>query len=555
MKLFEESWEVCNKVGGIYTVLSTKAKYLVEKYGKDYFLIGPFVKNNIEYVEEPLPSFLEKVYTDLSNMGIKVHYGYWNIDGKPQVILVDFYDFFKKEINYWKYKYWEWYRIDSLGSDYTYDEPFSWSVAVGILLEELDKVFPEKKVLHAHEWLSGGTILYLKAKGLGYRTIFTIHGTVLGRSLSSRNIDVIETLNKINPDQEAYSMRVHYKHQMEKNAVKHSDIFTTVSPILAKESEVFLGKSPDRIIYNAILSKDRDIYKDYLFARRWLEEFVVWYFFPYYYIDLKNTFFMYTIGRYEYYNKGLDLVIKIAKRLNEENIGKNIIFFIFVPTGVTGIYRNVIRLYSSYRLLKEILEKEKTEIVGSILREDYSKIRKIFEEVLPKISKGNKPDIITHELFDKNDLIYNELQKAGLDNEESDRVKIIYAPVYIGQDIIFDLPKEKILPGFDLGIFLSRYEPFGYTALESLYYGVPIVLSNRTGFALSLDYYNLKSDYICLVDVKNIDNEEEKIIEFIRNLSSLDPARILDIRKELYNISKFYDWSSRILDYISLYES
>jgi len=555
MKVFEESWEVCNKVGGIYTVISTKAKYLVDRYGKDYFLVGPFIKNNIEYVEEDLPDFLSAVYSNLANRGIYVHYGYWDIDGRPQVILLDFYEFFKKEVNYWKYKYWEWYRIDSLGSDYTYDEPFAWSVAVGMLLEELDRIFgDEKKILHAHEWLSGGTVLYIKSKGLRYKTIFTIHGTVLGRTISSKNIDVLDVLNRINPDQDAYTLGIHYKHQMEKAAVKYSDIFTVVSSVLAIESERFFGRSP-KVIYNAILTKDRDVYKDYESARKWLEEFLIWYFYPYYYLDIRNTLFIYTIGRYEYYNKGLDLIIRIAKRLNEIDIGKDIVLFIFVPTGITGVSKNVMKLYSSYNMIKEILREKEREIAGYILRNNYEGLKGLFEGILPKISKSNRPDIVTHELYDRNDMIYNELKKYGLDNEETDRVKVVYVPVYIGQDMIFSLPKEKLLPGFDLGIFLSRYEPFGYTALESLYFGVPIVLSNRTGFALSLENNGIKSDYILLVDVKNIDKEEERIIEFIKRISMLTPSEFIRVREELYNISKIYDWGIRIKEYISLYEA
>jgi len=424
-----------------------------------------------------------------------------------------------------------------------------------MLLEELDKIFKdEKKILHAHEWLSGGTILYIKAKGLKYKTIFTIHGTVLGRTISSRNIDVLDVLNRINPDQDAYTLGIHYKHQMEKAAVRYSDIFTVVSSVLAMESERFFGRSP-KVIYNAILAKERDVYRDYESARKWLEEFLVWYFYPYYYLDIKNTLFIYTIGRYEYYNKGLDLIIRIAKRLNEIDIGKNIVFFIFVPTGITGVSKNVMKLYSSYNMIKEILREREEEIAGYILRNNYEGLRDLFEGVLPKISKNNRPDIVTHELYDKNDIIYNELKKYGLDNEERDKVKVVYVPIYIGQDIIFSLPKEKLLPGFDLGIFLSRYEPFGYTALESLYFGVPIVLSNRTGFALSLENSGIRSDYILLVDVKNMDKEEERIIEFIKRISMLTPSEFIKIREELYNISKAYDWSIRIKEYISLYEA
>lgn len=555
MKIFEESWEVCNKVGGIYTVLSSKAEHLVKKYGNDYFLIGPYKKNIIEFVEEDIPFELEQIYKNLLNRGILLHYGYWDIRGKPKVFLIEFYDFFKREINYWKYKYWEWYQIDSLNSDYTYDEPFAWSVAVGIFLEELDKIYNFNKILHAHEWLSGGTILYIKAKKLNYKTIFTTHGTVIGRTLSSKSIDVMKIIDKIDADKEAYSLNIHYKHQMEKNTAKYCDIFTTVSEILSIESEKFLGRKPDKIIYNSLSLEEKDIKKEFLISRKWLEEFILWYFMPYYEIDLKNTIFMYTIGRYEFYNKGIDLIIDLMKYLNKSDINKNIILFLFIPTGVSGISGNVLKLYNSYLFLKEFFESEKTEIIKHLIRKKYDKIKQLFEDYLPKISKNSKPSIVTHDLYEKTDIILNKLIESGLDNEEKDKVKVVYAPIYIGQDIIFNLPKEKILRGFDIGIFLSRYEPFGYTALENVYYGIPTIISNKTGFSLSLKNKNLESKYILLVDIDNFNDELEKIKDFILFISSLEFEKYLEAKKEIYNIAKFYDWKNEINEYIHIYET
>ncbi|MEM0379163.1 MAG: glycogen/starch synthase [Nanopusillaceae archaeon] len=555
MKIFEESWEVCNKVGGIYTVLNSKAQYLKEKYSENYVLIGPYQKNLIEFVEDNIPAELEGIYKNLLSRGIVLHYGYWDIKGKPKVFLIDFHDFFRREINYWKYKYWEWYQIDSLNSDYTYDEPFAWSVAVGIFLEELDKIYNFKKILHAHEWLSGGTILYVKAKNLNYKTIFTTHGTVIGRTISSRNLDIVKLIDKIEADKEAYSLKVHYKHQMEKNSAKYSDIFTTVSEILSMEAEKFLGRKPDKIIYNSISIEEKDIKKEYLTSRRWLEEFVLWYFMPYYEIDLKKTIFIYTIGRYEFYNKGIDLIIDLMKYLNHSNIDKNIILFLFIPTGISGVSKNVLRLYNNYQFLKEFFELEKIEIIKFLMRKDYEKIKYIFEEYLPKVSKSSKPSIVTHDLYDKSDLILNKLIESGLDNEEKDKVKVVYAPVYIGQDIIFNLPKEKILSGFDIGIFLSRYEPFGYTALENIYYGIPTIISDKTGFSLSLKNKGIESKNILLVDINNFNEEMEKIKDFIFYISNLEFEKYLEVKKEIFNISKFYDWKKEINNYIDIYEA
>ncbi len=190
------SWEVCNKVGGIYTVISTKAKYIKEKYKDKYFLIGPH-KNNSEFIELDTSKYIKEINYQLD--GIKVHYGYWNIESTPNVFLIEFDEFFNKERNLWKYKYRLWYKIDSLNSDFTFDEPLLWSVAVGIFLEKLDKYFNEKKILHTHEWLSGGTILYIKKNNLNYKTILKIHGTVIAGELSEKNVNVENALNIIDP--------------------------------------------------------------------------------------------------------------------------------------------------------------------------------------------------------------------------------------------------------------------------------------------------------------------------------------------------------------------
>ena len=39
--VIEVGWEVCNRVGGIYTVLRTKAPQMVAEYGDRYVMVGP----------------------------------------------------------------------------------------------------------------------------------------------------------------------------------------------------------------------------------------------------------------------------------------------------------------------------------------------------------------------------------------------------------------------------------------------------------------------------------------------------------------------------------
>jgi len=538
MILFEQSWEVCNKVGGIYTVISTKAKYIREKYKDKYFLIGPY-KNNSEFIELDPPNYIKEINYQLE--GIKIHYGYWNIESKPNVFLIEFDEFFNKEKNLWKYKYWEWYKIDSLNSDFTFDEPLLWSVAVGIFLEKIDKYFNEKKILHAHEWLSGGTILYIKKNNLNYKTILTIHGTVIGRTLSEKNVNVENALNIIDPDKDSYRLGINSKYQLEKQAILNSDIFTVVSDNLGEEAYKIYKRNPDYITYNYINVKEKELFNYYKISRRWIDEFLTWYFYPYY--DLPEKYLLiYTIGRYEPYNKGLDLFIDLLKYLDEKKL--NTIAFIFVPYIIKGQNNDIIRSYKEYIKLKEGIE----ENIHLIIRSLYNG-----KNILDKLDriKNKNPPISTHDLEDN--IIIEKLREKNLNNDKDNYVKVIYVPVYLGNDILFSLDLEYILTAFDFGIFLSRYEPYGYTPLEALNNFVPIVLSNKTGFYRNLVNKNINHEYIINVDPNNLDKEiiYNKFLQYY----NLDLYNKMEIKKQMYEISKKFNWKNNINEYINIYDS
>jgi hypothetical protein len=538
MILFEQSWEVCNKVGGIYTVISTKAKYIKEKYKDKYFLIGPY-KNNSEFFELDPPNYIKEINNQLD--GIKIHYGYWNIESKPNVFLIEFDQFFNKEKNLWKYKYWEWYKIDSLNSDFTFDEPLLWSVAVGIFLEKLDKYFNEKKILHAHEWLSGGTILYIKKNNLNYKTILTIHGTVVGRTLSEKNVNVENALNIIDPDKDSYRLGINSKYQLEKQAISNSDIFTVVSDNLGEEAYKIYKKKPDYITYNYINVKEKELFNYYKISKKWIDEFLTWYFYPYY--DLPEKYLLiYTIGRYEPYNKGLDLYIDLLKYLDEKKL--NTIAFIFVSYNIKGQNNDIIRSYKEYIKLKESIE----ENMHLIIRSLYNG-----KNILDKLDriKNKNPPICTHDV--ENNIIIEKLRENNLNNDKDNYVKVIYVPIYLGNDILFSLDLEYILPAFDFGIFLSRYEPYGYTPLEALNNFVPIVLSNKTGFYRNLVNKNINHEYIINVDPNNLDKEiiYNKFLQYY----NLDLYNKMEIKKQMYEISKKFDWKNNINEYINIYDS
>src|SRR3989338_1917453 len=203
--LFEASWEVCNKVGGIYTVVKSKARSLVNYYGRNYYLIGPyFVKKATgEFVEGIPPEEIKQVFEKLRREGIECHFGEWLIDGKPNVILIDFINFTHKK-NEIKTKLWDNFKIDSLNTQYfDYDEPVIWATAVGMLIDEVAGVYKDKKIVaQFHEWLAGAGLLHLKKNNSSVATIFTTHATTLGRTLASADVELYDILERIKPEEE-----------------------------------------------------------------------------------------------------------------------------------------------------------------------------------------------------------------------------------------------------------------------------------------------------------------------------------------------------------------
>ena len=252
--LFEVSWEVCNKVGGIYTVVKSKAARMVERYGNNYFMVGPYFASKAiaEFQEEMPNDFCKAPFEELKKAGIICHFGKWLSEGAPLVILIDFVNY-RYRINEIKRELWDWYKIDSLRAAPDYDEPVVWAYAVGMLIEKLSSCYSDKKIVaHFHEWLSGSGLLYLKKKNVKIATVFTTHATILGRTLASSSVDLYNVWNKINPDQEVYKYNVEAKHLVEKNSAAFADIFTTVSEITGMEASYLLKKKPDALLPNGL---------------------------------------------------------------------------------------------------------------------------------------------------------------------------------------------------------------------------------------------------------------------------------------------------------------
>lgn len=577
--LFEVSWEVCNKVGGIFTVLSSKARHMKEYYDDNYFLIGPYILESCKscFKEESVPEIYKDTYNRLKEKGIIIHFGIWLVEGEPKVILVDYRNYWSA-VNEIKKDVWDNFGLDSLNSPYDFNEPVLWSWAVGILMENIGKVHQGMNiVLHAHEWLSGGAILYLKKNKTNIATVFTTHATTLGRTIAGHSGDLYSIIDKINPKDESYKYGVNAKHGLEKITAHAADVFSTVSQITALEAKYILEKDADVLLPNGLDMSKFPSFEELTLKhntyRSKLREFVLYYFFPYYNIDLKNTLFFFTASRYEFHNKGLDIFIESLGRLNDkmkkDKSKKTVITFFWIPASINGIRQDLIESRESFQDLKDLLEENEEEIkenllytissqkeinVKNIIGSDSS--LELKKKIMQLKSKKGKAPLSTHELLDPdNDPIINAFKKAGLLNDEEDKVKVIFYPIYLsGADGLSDLDYYQSIQACHLGVFPSYYEPWGYTPLETAALGVASLTSNLSGFGRYF-YEKLQGNElpgIYILDIEKTKKEEMMNIfaDILYNYANLDKRGRIDNKIQARKVAFMADWKIFAENYI-----
>jgi len=504
--VFEVSWEVCNKVGGIYTVVSSKAAQMVAHYQTSYVAVGPFFtldKVKGEFEELPMPDSYKRVADTVASKGIRLHWGTWLIPGSPHTLLVDFSESLAG-VNEIKRRLWEAYQINSLNTGDDISFPFAWAWSVGNVLEAFGQLSGSKDIVaHFHEWLSAPGLLYLRQANSPIKTVFTTHATVLGRSLAESDVSLYERMETIDVDKEAYRLGVAVKHQTERAAAHACHILTTVSDITALEVELFFGRKVDGVLPNGLdMSKYptiEEIALAHRLARDRMREFLLYYFLPYYDIDVANTLFYFISGRYEVRNKGIDVFIsalgKLNEALTEKRDAKTIIALLFIPTGVRGINAQLIEnrewFRDMQRTLEEVHDTFLDNVMERVLRQKALTIESLFGEdrakdldiKKKKFRRSGTPPLSTHELLDKNDPIIKLLTQAKLANAPTDKVKVIYYPTYLnGGDGLLNLDYQEVVTGSHFGMFPSLYEPWGYTPLETAALGVASLTSDYSGF-------------------------------------------------------------------------
>ena len=526
--LFESSWEVCHKVGGIYTVLSTKARELKKLYGDRLVFIGPDFKEDVDastgFIERK--TLLKKAASALKlPYGITLRIGRWDIPGSPIVALVG-YEGVYAELNRIYGEMWKEFGVDSLHAYGDYDESCAFAIAsaiaAGAIADHL-KADPAKVIAHFDEWTTGMGLLYTRMTRPQTATVFTTHATSIGRSICGNGKPLYDYFTGYNGDQMARELNMESKHSLEKTAAHQADCFTTVSDVTARECRQLLDINPQVVTPNGFepgfvpgAAKYASLRKagrarllriaSMLTGREWSDD----------------TFIVATSGRNEYRNKGIDLFLDAIDILGKSRPEKDILALVLVPAWVKE---------PSGGLLLDLTD------------EGYTR---------------PEPDFTTHRLNNEDsDAIFRRLARLSKENA-SERVKTVYVPCYLdGHDGIVDISYYDLLPALDLTVFPSYYEPWGYTPLESIAFGVPTVSSDKAGFGqwvLSTFGGSASTgvEVIARTD-SNYDHDVAEVASIIRRHALMPANETAALRQAAAQTAKSADWKYFIARYEEAY--
>lgn len=531
--IFESSWEVCNKVGGIYTVLSTRAKTLQDAFRDKIIFIGPDLADaNDLYFSEDETLFIEWRKQALAE-GLAIRVGRWKVPGEPIAVLVDFSQYFKDKNEIYT-RLWELYQVDSLHAYGDYDEASMFSYGAAKVVESFYNFYLDKSkkvIYHGNEWMTGLGLLYINSKLPNIATLFTTHATSIGRSIAGNNKPLYDYLFAYNGDQMACELNMQSKHSIEKQTAMNVDCFTTVSEITANECKELMGKPVDFVLPNGFendfVPKGAQFTRKRNAARKRIFEVAnallgVDF-------DDQNTLVISTSGRYEFRNKGVDVYIEAMNRLQRDNrLNKKILAFIEVP-GWVGEPR---------------------------------------QDLIDRLNSGHKFDtplhvpMITHWLHNmSHDNVLDMMKYLDMQNRKEDNVKLIFLPCYLnGDDGIFNMKYYDLVLGNDMCIYPSYYEPWGYTPLEAIAFKVPCITSDLAGFGLwansEIGHVGEIIDGVKVVHRTDYNYSEvaDKIKDTVAEFSNFTAADVKKSRSNAEKLSKKALWSNFIKYYYEAYD-
>lgn len=533
--IFESSWEVCNKMGGIYTVLSTHAKTLEEIFHGRLMFIGPDVWHDAEcpFFEEDT-SLLRPWARKAAAEGLKIRIGRWRIPGSPCVVLVDFRPYFAlRDALYGQM--WCDFGVDSLHGYGDYDEANMFSYAAALVAESYyrhAKLGKKRVVYHAHEWMTCLGALYLQKHVPQMATVFTTHATSIGRSIAGNGKPLYQYLSDYDGTQMSRELNIEAKHSLERQTAHAVDCFTTVSDVTARECAELLDTPCDAVLENGF--EDSFVPQGRAFAARRLESrsrlfrvanALTGVRFP------DDTLVVGTSGRYEVKNKGIDVFLESLRRLSAtaDKLQRHVLAVITVPAWV----------YAPRLDLQQ------------------------------RLASGQEFDtplhtpVLTHWLHnEQEDTVCRFLRENGMQNEgTSDRLKVIFVPCYLdGRDGIFDIPYYDILIGEDLAVYPSYYEPWGYTPLEAVAFHVPCVTTSLSGFGMWANKQRKGesqiTDGVAVVarDDYNWSDVCDAVCRIVQQCTAFDEKTWASARRRAASLATKALWSKFIRNYLTAYD-
>ncbi|KAK6596817.1 Glycogen [Botrytis cinerea] len=570
--LFEIATEVANRVGGIYSVIKSKAPVTTAEYGDRYTLIGPLNRQSVSRSGSrginPNEPHLAATIEAMEERGIQMVYGRWLIEGAPRVLLIDTKSAYRF-LDEWKADLWNTAGIPSPPGDDETNEAVVFGYLVAWFLGEFVAHEKEKAVIaHFHEWLSGVALPLCKKRRIDVTTIFTTHATLLGRYLCAGSVDFYNNLQWFDVDAEAGKRGIYHRYCIERAATHSCDVFTTVSHITAYESEHLLKRKPDGVLPNGLnvtkFSAMHEFQNLHQQAKEKIHDFVRGHFYGHNDFDPENTLYFFTAGRYEYRNKGVDMFIESLARLNHrlKSAGSKmtVVAFIIMPAQTQSLTVEALKGQAVIKSLrdtvdviergvgKRIFERALKWHEGEVMPDEKDLItsqdRILLRRRLFAMKRHGLPPIVTHNMAnDSEDPILNQIRRVQLFNHPSDRVKVVFHPEFLNS-------ANPVLP-MDYDEFVRA---MGYTPAECTVMGVPSITTNLSGFGCYMEeLIENSTDYgIYIVDrrMKGVDDSVNQLTSYMFDFAGKSRRQRINQRNRTERLSDLLDWKRMGMEYV-----
>ncbi|CAK8692413.1 glycogen [starch] synthase, muscle-like [Clavelina lepadiformis] len=570
---FEIALEVANKVGGIYTVLRSKAESTVEELGEDYCMIGicneRFVAMEVDKMEPNLPQ-IKKAVDKMREENIGVVTGRWLIEGYPNVVLFDI------DTAWHNYGNWSWELFEKTNIGIPdHDSEAKRCLLFGFLtawfLGEVRNECGKKPVIiaHFHEWLAGIGLIMCRMRKIDISTIFTTHATLLGRYLCAANVDFYNNLDKFQVDAEAGNRQIYHRYCLERATAHTTHVFTTVSDITSFEAEHLLKRKPDLVLPNGLRIRNTQCLHEFqnlhAIAKEKIHNFVRGHFYGHFDLNLDKTLYMFIAGRYEFSNKGADMYIECMSRLNHRlkmiNSDVTVVAFLIFPAATNNFNVESLKGQAVVKQLKETVDAIKDNVGSRMfdlcLRGQMPQNEQLIERddviKLKRCMYANQcsslPPIVTHNMQDdENDPILKQIRHVKLFNSKNDNVKIIFHPEFLSQTSpLLPMDYEEFVRGCHLGVFPSYYEPWGYTPAECAIKGIPSVTTNLSGFGCFMQSHlsDPEAYGIYIVDrrFKSSDESCSQLTDYLYHFCRMTRRERIIQRNRTERLSELLDWS------------